>query len=86
MGTFDDINLERTEVWNAPPPRQAVLARDRSPASSRLCWSRRGFAWWMRTRPAPSADIERMASSVPARAPPRTSRCHAAEDDVAAAG
>ena len=25
MGAFDDINLERTELWNTPPPRSGRL-------------------------------------------------------------
>ena len=70
MGTFDDMNLERTELWRAPSPppahRRALVV-----ALIAIALIGAGAAWWLRTRPAPSADIERMASSVaPASRPP----------------
>jgi hypothetical protein len=63
MGAFDDINLERTELWSTPPPRTAVCARIVAGVIA-LAVVVAGLAWWMRTRPAPSAELERMASSV----------------------
>jgi len=68
MGTFDDINLERTEVWDAPPPRHSyrrvVIA-----AAIVLLVMAGGFIWWMRTRPVPSPEIERMAAARPTTRP-----------------
>ncbi len=79
MGAFDDINLERTELWNTPPPRSGRL-RAIIAGVIAIGLIGAGLAWWIRTRPSPSAAIERMASSVtpaprpaPAAAtPPRT--------------
>ena len=79
MGAFDDINLERTELWNTPPPRSGRL-RAIIAGVIVIGLIGAGLAWWIRTRPSPSAAIERMASSVtpaprPAPAavkPPRT--------------
>jgi len=68
MGTFDDINLERTETWGPPPrsgPRRAALI-----GIIALVLVAGGIGWWMRTRPAPTAAIERMASEGPASARP----------------
>jgi len=69
MGSFDDMNLERTELWRAPSPpsayRRALIA-----AVIAIALIAAGAAWWLRTRPAPSADIERMASSVAPAARP----------------
>ncbi len=63
MGTFDDLNLERTELWRTPSPppahRRVIVA-----GVIVIALVVAGVAWWLRTRPAPSADIERMASSV----------------------
>jgi len=63
MGTFDDINLERTELWTTPPPRpghrRAIVA-----GVIAIAVVAAAIAWWMGARPAPSADIERIASSV----------------------
>jgi Protein of unknown function (DUF3014) len=71
MGAFDDINLERTELWNTPPPRTGRL-RAIVAGVIAIALVVAGLTWWMRTRPAPSADIERMASSVaPAPRPAR---------------
>ena len=53
MGTFDEINLERTEGWNAPPPRPGYR-RVIVTAAIALVLLVAGFTWWMRTRPAPS--------------------------------
>lgn len=68
MGTFDDLNLERTEAWDRPPrsgarraPLIGVIA---------LVLVAGGIVWWMRTRPVPTAAVERMASEVPATARP----------------
>ena len=63
MGAFDDINLERTELWSTPPPRTGRL-RVIVAGVVAIGLAVAGLAWWMRTRPAPSADLERMASSV----------------------
>ena len=63
MGAFDDINLERTELWSTPPPRTGRL-RAIVAGVIAIALVVAGLAWWMRTRPAPSADLERMASSV----------------------
>ena len=79
MGAFDDINLERTELWSNPPPRSGRL-RTIIAGVIAIGLVVAGLAWWIRTRPSPSAAIERMASSVtpaprPATAaatPPRT--------------
>lgn len=68
MGTVDDINLERTEVWEPPPrsgARRAALI-----GVIALALVAGGIGWWMRTHPAPTAAIERMASEAPATARP----------------
>lgn len=68
MGTFDDINLERTEVWEPPPrpgTRRAALI-----GVIALVLVAGGIVWWMRTRPVPTAAVERMAAEVPATARP----------------
>lgn len=63
MGAFDDIDLERTERWGNPRPRpghrRTIVA-----GVVAIALVVAALAWWMRTRPAPSAAIERMASSV----------------------
>jgi Protein of unknown function (DUF3014) len=63
MGAFDDINLERTELWGSPPPRTGRLRAIVATVIA-IVLVVAGLVWWMRTRPAPSADLERMASSV----------------------
>ena len=68
MGTFDDINLERTEVWDAPPPRQGYRRVVIAGAVVLLVLAG-SFGWWMRTRPSPSPEIERMAAARPATRP-----------------
>ena len=68
MGTFDDINLERTEAWNAPPPRHGYRRVVIAGAIVILVLAA-SFTWWMRTRPAPSPEIERMAAAPPAPRP-----------------
>jgi hypothetical protein len=71
MSAFDDIDLEPTERWHNPPRRpdhrRAIVA-----GVIAIALVVTGLAWWMRTRPAPSPDIERMASSVPAAPRPTT--------------
>lgn len=69
MGTFDDINLERADVW-APPPSRSGARRAALIGAVALALLAAGLAWWVRTRPAPTAAIERMASEVPATARP----------------
>jgi len=73
MGTFDDINLERTEVWDAPPPRQGYRRVVIAGAVVLLVLAG-GFAWWMRTRPTPSPEIERMAAARPPTRPAPAAR------------
>lgn len=69
MGTFDDVDLERTELWAAPPPRSG-RRRAALVGVVALVLAAVGLAWWMRARPAPTADIERMASEGPSAARP----------------
>jgi hypothetical protein len=69
MGTFDDVDLERTELWVAPPPRSG-RRRAALVGVVALVLAAVGLAWWMRARPAPTADIERMASEGPSAARP----------------
>lgn len=68
MSTFDDIDLERTEA-SEPPPRSGAR-RAALIGVVALVLVAGGIVWWMRTRPAPTAAVERMASEVPATAGP----------------
>lgn len=68
MGLFDDIDLERTESWSPPPPR-ASRRGSIAGAAIAVVLVVAALAWWMLARPAPSPQMERLASSVTA-APP----------------
>ena len=68
MGTFDDINLQRTEAWHAPPPRHGYRRVVIAGAIGILAMAA-GLVWWMRTGPAASPEIERMAAARPATRP-----------------
>lgn len=69
MGPFDDIDLERTESWSAPPPRASRRATIAAAAIAVVLMGA-AVAWWMLGRPAPSPHMERLASSVTAAPPP----------------
>jgi Protein of unknown function (DUF3014) len=71
MGTFDDIDLERTNSWSArpqrPSQRRAIVG-----GVIAIVLAAGGIAWWQLARPAPSAELERMAvANTPATRPPR---------------
>lgn len=63
MGTFDDIDLERTELWSARPPRphqrRAIVA-----GVVVIVLAIAGLAWWMRAWRTPSTELARMAAAV----------------------
>ncbi|MBK5298328.1 MAG: DUF3014 domain-containing protein [Vicinamibacteria bacterium] len=59
---FDDLDLERTQLSATPPPRsgrrRAIVV-----GAIALALAVAGYVAWIRTRPAPSADVERMAAA-----------------------
>jgi len=74
VGTFDDIDLERTNPWSTRPPRPAQR-RAIVGGVIAIVLAVAGLAWWLIGRPTPSADLERMAAAVtpPARPAPAVS-------------
>ena len=70
MGTFDDIDLERTDPWSAPPQRPSQRAAIVGGVIA-IVVAVGGLAWWLLARPTPSAELKRMAAAnTPAARPP----------------
>jgi len=85
MGTFDDIDLERTNTWSTRSPRRAHRPTIVGGAIA-VALALAGLAWWLIGRPAPSAELERMAAAVTptARPTPAASAAPAAVTELPA--
>lgn len=69
MGAFDDMDLERTEVWTAPSKGPGYRRWIVGVVVATLLVAA-GLTWWMRTRPTLTTAQKRMADSVAPVAPP----------------